>query len=128
MAWLWWLLAPVASTLLGGLVLTVRAAAEPGHRLRRLRKDPMAEHRALLDALARHAPQAANAPQASDAQQTNHVPQANHAPQASDAQQASHASQASHAAQPNHRIPEPDSEQLISVRVLDGGHATSTPS
>ena len=86
MAWLWWLLAPVASTLLGGLVLTVRAAAEPGHRLRRLRDDPMAEHRALLAALAEHAPQ------------------------------------------PSHAIRVPGSEQLTSVRVLHGGHATSLPS
>jgi len=57
MAWVWWLLAPVVSTLLGGLVLMVRAAAEPGQRLRRLRDDPMADHRALLAALAMHGPQ-----------------------------------------------------------------------
>jgi len=57
MAWVWWLLAPVASTLLGGLVLTIRAAAEPGQRLRRFRDDPMADHRALLAALAMHGPQ-----------------------------------------------------------------------
>jgi hypothetical protein len=54
MAWLWWLLAPVASTLLGGLILMLRAAAEPGHRAARRRTDPVAEHRALLAALARH--------------------------------------------------------------------------
>jgi hypothetical protein len=54
MAWLWWLLAPVASTLLGGLVLMVRAASEPGRRAGRRRSDPIAEHRALLAALAQH--------------------------------------------------------------------------
>jgi len=54
MAWLWWLLAPVASTLLGGLILMLRAAADPGHRAARRRTDPIAEHRALLAALARH--------------------------------------------------------------------------
>jgi DNA-binding FadR family transcriptional regulator len=58
MAWLWWLLAPVASTLLGGLVLMLRAAAEPGRRAARRRTDPVAEHRALLAALARHHPEA----------------------------------------------------------------------
>jgi len=36
-------------------VLTVRAAVAPGRR--RLHGDPMAEHRALLAALARHAAQ-----------------------------------------------------------------------
>jgi len=58
MAWLWWLLAPVASTLLGGLILMLRAAAEPGRRAARRRTDPVAEHRALLAALARHHPAA----------------------------------------------------------------------
>lgn len=62
MAWLWWLLAPVASTLIGSLVLTVRAAWEPGHRRRRFRSNPIAEHQALLDALAQHVP-APNSPE-----------------------------------------------------------------
>lgn len=53
MAWLWWLLAPVASTLLGGLVLALRAGSETG---RRPRRDPIAEHRALLAALSRNQP------------------------------------------------------------------------
>ncbi|MFL6162744.1 MAG: hypothetical protein ACJ74U_11010 [Jatrophihabitantaceae bacterium] len=48
MAWLWWLLAPVASTLLGALWLRMRARFEVG---RRPARDAMAEHRALLTAL-----------------------------------------------------------------------------
>jgi len=53
MAWLWWLLAPVASTLLGGLVLALRAGSTAG---RRVRRDSIAEHRALLAALAHNQP------------------------------------------------------------------------
>jgi hypothetical protein len=49
MAWLWWLLTPIASTLLGGLLLRLRARAEAGHRPSR---DAIAEHRAFLAALA----------------------------------------------------------------------------
>ncbi|HTZ45410.1 MAG TPA: hypothetical protein VMB79_16235 [Jatrophihabitans sp.] len=47
MAWLWWLLAPVASTVVGAVALALRASATSGSTGR----DPIAEHRALLAAL-----------------------------------------------------------------------------
>jgi hypothetical protein len=50
MAWLWWLLAPVASTGLGAVAIWWRTPTETGRRLRR--PDPVSEHRALLRALA----------------------------------------------------------------------------
>jgi hypothetical protein len=55
MAWVWWLLAPVASTALGAIVIWWRSSTGTGHRLRRA--DPIAEHQALLRAL-EHEPRA----------------------------------------------------------------------
>jgi hypothetical protein len=48
MAWIWWLLAPVASTVLGVSVLWWLGRREPG---RVNRGNAMQQHRALLDAL-----------------------------------------------------------------------------
>jgi hypothetical protein len=48
MAWLWWLLAPVASTALGALVSWWRGTDARWPR----RTDPVSEHQALLQALA----------------------------------------------------------------------------
>lgn len=48
MAWLWWLLAPLASTVVGGFVLMLRGR---GDLSRSGRRDPIADHRALLAAL-----------------------------------------------------------------------------
>jgi hypothetical protein len=62
MAWLWWLLAPVLSTVLGAVAIWWRAAGETGRRFRRT--DPVSEHQALLRALAQQAPVVA-APRAS---------------------------------------------------------------
>ncbi|MEO7263217.1 MAG: hypothetical protein ABI047_18490 [Jatrophihabitantaceae bacterium] len=59
MAWMWWLLAPVASTGLGAAVIWWRAPTLTGHRLRRA--DPVSEHQALLRALAKQ-PVAGSAP------------------------------------------------------------------
>jgi hypothetical protein len=50
MAWMWWLLAPIASTGLGAAVIWWRAPTENGGRLRRT--NAMSEHQALLRALA----------------------------------------------------------------------------
>jgi hypothetical protein len=50
MAWVWWLLAPVASTALGAIVIWWRTPTETGRRLRRA--DAISEHQALLRALA----------------------------------------------------------------------------
>jgi hypothetical protein len=50
MAWVWWLLAPVASTGLGAIVIWWRTPAEAGNRRRRA--DAISEHQALLRALA----------------------------------------------------------------------------
>lgn len=50
MAWMWWLLAPVASTGLGAAVIWWQTPAQTGRRLRRA--DAMSEHQALLRALA----------------------------------------------------------------------------
>ena len=53
MAWLWWLLAPVISTLCGALMLMLRARSEAG---RRPGRDGIAEHQALLAALSQRKP------------------------------------------------------------------------
>jgi len=53
MAWLWWLLAPVISTLLGATLLMLRARSEAG---RRPGRDAIAQHQALLAALGRQNP------------------------------------------------------------------------
>ena len=50
MAWIWWLLAPLASTLAGSGALCWRAAREPGSA--RSRRDPMRQHQRLLQSLA----------------------------------------------------------------------------
>jgi hypothetical protein len=50
MAWVWWLLAPVASTVLGAIVIWWRTPTETGRRLHRA--DAISEHQALLRALA----------------------------------------------------------------------------
>jgi hypothetical protein len=50
MAWVWWLLAPVASTVVGAGVIWWRARADAGNPLRG--SDSIAEHQALLCALA----------------------------------------------------------------------------
>jgi hypothetical protein len=50
MAWMWWLLAPVASTLLGALWLW-RPTLPAGARRRWRAAAPIAEHRRFLDAL-----------------------------------------------------------------------------
>jgi hypothetical protein len=49
MAWLWWLLAPLVSTVLGASVLLARASREPGTSGRA--RDAMGEHRRLMAAL-----------------------------------------------------------------------------
>jgi len=49
MAWLWWLLAPLASTVVGVGLLALRARAEVQYRA--ARQDPIAGHRRLLAAL-----------------------------------------------------------------------------
>ena len=54
MAWMWWLLAPVASTGLGAVVIWWRTPVQTGRRLRRM--DAMSEHQALLRALERRSP------------------------------------------------------------------------
>ncbi|HEX8093627.1 hypothetical protein [Jatrophihabitans sp.] len=54
MAWVWWLLAPVASTALGAIVIWWRTPAETGRRRRRA--DAISEHQALLRALAQQPP------------------------------------------------------------------------
>jgi hypothetical protein len=54
MAWLWWLLAPVASTGLGAVVIWWRNPAGDARRLRGA--DAVTEHQALLRALAQHPP------------------------------------------------------------------------
>ncbi len=54
MAWLWWLLAPVASTVAGALVLSARAHREA--RYSDERTDPMVRHQQLLSALQRTEP------------------------------------------------------------------------
>jgi hypothetical protein len=54
MAWVWWLLAPVASTVLGTIVIWWRTPTERGRRLRRA--DAISEHQALLRALAQQQP------------------------------------------------------------------------
>lgn len=51
MAWLWWLLAPVLSTVVGALLLSARAHREA--RFSDERTDPMARHQQLLSALQR---------------------------------------------------------------------------
>lgn len=51
MAWMWWLLAPVASTVLGASVIWWRAAHESGSSGRA--RDAMTEHQDLLRALQR---------------------------------------------------------------------------
>lgn len=48
MAWLWWLLAPVLATILGAVLLWWRGRREAGVS----HSDPIAEHQALLAALA----------------------------------------------------------------------------
>jgi hypothetical protein len=53
MAWVWWLLAPVASTVIGTAVIWWRAPATAGKRLGG--PDPIAEHQALLRVLAQGA-------------------------------------------------------------------------
>ncbi len=59
MAWMWWLLAPVASTAVGAAVIWWRTPAEGGRRFRRA--DAMSEHQALMRALARQQPPSAAA-------------------------------------------------------------------
>jgi len=54
MAWVWWLLAPVASTVLGAIVIWWRTPTETARRLRRA--DAISEHQALLRALAQEQP------------------------------------------------------------------------
>jgi hypothetical protein len=54
MAWVWWLLAPLASTAVGAVVLWWRAPTETGNRLRGA--DAISEHQALLRALAQQRP------------------------------------------------------------------------
>ena len=50
MAWLWWLLAPLASTLVGVLVMAARARRESRHGGGA--QDAMSQHRRLVQALA----------------------------------------------------------------------------
>jgi hypothetical protein len=70
MAWMWWLLAPVASTALGAIVIWWRTPAEAGRRLRRA--DAISEHQALLRALAQQPPAGMGPPVA--AQVAEHRP------------------------------------------------------
>jgi hypothetical protein len=60
MAWVWWLLAPVASTALGAVVIWWRTPTEAGRRLRRA--DAISEHQALLRALAQQPPAGMTSP------------------------------------------------------------------
>ncbi len=50
MAWVWWLLAPIVSTVAGATVLWWRTRTEGGYR--RHGSDAISEHQALLRALA----------------------------------------------------------------------------
>jgi hypothetical protein len=52
MAWMWWLLAPAGSTVVGAMLLWWRAETD-GRQRRWRRRSPIAEHHALLDALER---------------------------------------------------------------------------
>jgi hypothetical protein len=54
MAWMWWLLAPVASTALGAALLWWRSRREPGSASRA--GTAMREHQAVLRALSRLQP------------------------------------------------------------------------
>ena len=53
MAWLWWLLAPIAVSVVGAIVLWWRGIGEPRSSAW-TRSSVMAEHHALLAALTRH--------------------------------------------------------------------------
>jgi hypothetical protein len=78
MAWLWWLLAPVASTGVGAVAIWWRNPAGAGRRLHRT--DAVTEHQALLRALAQRpasgatprsgTPRTATAPQTAAQQAT----------------------------------------------------------
>ena len=54
MAWMWWLLAPVASTAIGAGLLYWRSRREPGSSSRA--STAMREHQAVLRALSRKQP------------------------------------------------------------------------
>jgi hypothetical protein len=54
MAWMWWLLAPVASTVAGAGLLWLRSWCEPGSSSRPAAA--MREHQAVLQALSRLQP------------------------------------------------------------------------
>jgi hypothetical protein len=73
MAWLWWLLAPVASTGVGAVVIWWRGPTGAGRRLRRT--DAVTEHQALLRALAQHPP-VSNTPRASATPKASATPRA----------------------------------------------------
>jgi hypothetical protein len=70
MAWVWWLLAPVASTAVGAIVIWWRTPTEASRRLHRA--DAISEHQALLRALAQQPPAAVSAP-ASPQQAEHHA-------------------------------------------------------
>jgi hypothetical protein len=70
MAWVWWLLAPVASTAVGAIVLWWRAPTETGSRFRR--EDAISEHQALLRALAQQQPVGTNQPGATQVVAAEH--------------------------------------------------------
>jgi hypothetical protein len=54
MAWMWWLLAPIASTALGAGLLHWRSRREPGNSSRP--GTAMRDHQAVLQALSRKQP------------------------------------------------------------------------
>ena len=56
MAWMWWLLAPVASTAIGAGLLYWRSRREPGSSSRA--SSAMREHQAVLQALSAKQPAA----------------------------------------------------------------------
>jgi hypothetical protein len=60
MAWVLWLLAPVASTVLGAIVIWWRNPAGTGRRWQST--DAISEHQALLRALARTSPAGSGRP------------------------------------------------------------------
>jgi hypothetical protein len=71
MAWVLWLLAPVASTALGAIVIWWRTPTETGRRLRRA--DAISEHQALLRALEQQSPSGGSSAETSQLVAAEHL-------------------------------------------------------